>query len=189
MPGVFQAFALILLGIFTVKLPTAQEIQCNGDVCSPLCVSLPLPKQSCFEKLYVFGNSLEDMGNLARDTSLFLPPFPYGITNPGCPKGRFSNGGIITDYFGSVLGLLYFQSRNLRTIVNVSFDNETRWFNSYTERCESGKSARVAALVGGGGNDYNIQDGANRSLSEIMRTVPDVVRKVVDTVKVTSFKF
>ncbi|XP_024542849.1 uncharacterized protein LOC112350609 [Selaginella moellendorffii] len=161
--------ALVLVNLLTAKLSTSQTTSCtNGsaDVCTPLMsVSLPLPKQPCFEKIYVFGDSLEDMGNLAKSTSLLIPPL-----SPRADSQREESSQITLE-------------RDVPVLVKVSFDNEIRWFRSKRERCDPRKSGRVAALVGGGGNDYNIQDDRNRSVSSIMETVPDVVRKVVDTVK------
>ncbi|KAL6289310.1 hypothetical protein ACE6H2_006820 [Prunus campanulata] len=50
-------------------------------------------------KLFVFGDSYVD-------TSV-APSWkePYGITFPGKPAGRFSNGHVLTDYIASFLGI------------------------------------------------------------------------------------
>ncbi|CAK9188342.1 unnamed protein product [Ilex paraguariensis] len=55
-------------------------------------------------KLFVFGDSYVDTGN----TPKFLANSwkePYGITFPGKPSGRFSDGHILTDYIASFLGI------------------------------------------------------------------------------------
>jgi len=52
------------------------------------------------EKLFVFGDSYVDTGN----TRIGQPGSwknPYGITFPGKPAGRFSDGRVLTDYIGT----------------------------------------------------------------------------------------
>ncbi|EPS64111.1 hypothetical protein M569_10670 [Genlisea aurea] len=51
------------------------------------------------EKLFVFGDSYADTGNLRKSLGQSWDR-PYGITNPGRPAGRFSDGLILTDYLG-----------------------------------------------------------------------------------------
>ena len=52
--------------------------------------------------LFVFGDSYADTGNRdPTDPSLSSTwKFPYGSTWPGIPTGRFSDGRVLTDYFG-----------------------------------------------------------------------------------------
>ncbi|XP_038712263.1 GDSL esterase/lipase At5g03610-like isoform X2 [Tripterygium wilfordii] len=50
-------------------------------------------------KLFVFGDSYADTGNRNKaDSSSWMEP--YGITFPGKPAGRFSDGRVLTDYVG-----------------------------------------------------------------------------------------
>lgn len=56
-------------------------------------------------KLFVFGDSFADTGN----TNKSLPPgapnswiYPYGITFPGKPTGRFSDGRLLIDFIGTL---------------------------------------------------------------------------------------
>jgi len=49
-------------------------------------------------KLFVFGDSYVDTGNSVNSIS-FKPP--SGITFPGTPAGRFSDGCVLTDYIGT----------------------------------------------------------------------------------------
>ncbi|XP_027937854.1 GDSL esterase/lipase At5g03610-like isoform X2 [Vigna unguiculata] len=51
-------------------------------------------------KLFVFGDSYVDTGNLVNSIS-YKPP--SGITFPGTPAGRFSDGRVLTDYIASFL--------------------------------------------------------------------------------------
>ncbi|KAK4792160.1 hypothetical protein SAY86_022595 [Trapa natans] len=49
-------------------------------------------------KLFVFGDSYADTGNIGKAESNSWK-VPYGITFPGKPSGRFSSGRVLTDYF------------------------------------------------------------------------------------------
>jgi len=49
-------------------------------------------------KLFVFGDSYVDTGNSVNSIS-YKPP--SGITFPGTPAGRFSDGCVLTDYIGT----------------------------------------------------------------------------------------
>ncbi|XP_052176877.1 GDSL esterase/lipase At5g03610-like [Diospyros lotus] len=55
-------------------------------------------------KLFVFGDSYADTGN-NRKTVANSWKVPYGITFPGKPAGRFSDGRVLTDYLAKFLGL------------------------------------------------------------------------------------
>ncbi|KAK7279555.1 hypothetical protein RJT34_24608 [Clitoria ternatea] len=57
-------------------------------------------KKSSKVKLFVFGDSYVDTGNFLNSAS-YKPP--SGITFPGNPSGRFSNGRVLTDYLASFL--------------------------------------------------------------------------------------
>ncbi|KAK4271605.1 hypothetical protein QN277_020278 [Acacia crassicarpa] len=54
------------------------------------------PKVS-LKKLFVFGDSYADTGNIRRGLSKVWKE-PYGTTFPGKPAGRFSDGRVLTDY-------------------------------------------------------------------------------------------
>jgi len=51
-------------------------------------------------KLFVFGDSYADTGNIKRGLAKSWKN-PYGITFPGKPAGRFSDGRVFTDYIGT----------------------------------------------------------------------------------------
>ncbi|KAL3520869.1 hypothetical protein ACH5RR_019018 [Cinchona calisaya] len=57
-----------------------------------------------FLKLFVFGDSYADTGNWPKSTAAICWKNPYGMTFPGKPSGRFSDGRILTDYLASFLG-------------------------------------------------------------------------------------
>ncbi|CAN1139804.1 GDSL esterase/lipase At5g03610 [Linum perenne] len=54
-------------------------------------------------KLFVFGDSYLDTGNFQPNNGSWLPP--YGVTFPGIPDGRFSDGRVLTDYIADFLGI------------------------------------------------------------------------------------
>ncbi|CAJ1886324.1 unnamed protein product [Sphenostylis stenocarpa] len=53
-------------------------------------------------KLFVFGDSYADTGNIQKAVSKSWKD-PYGITFPGKPSGRFSDGRVLTDYIAKYL--------------------------------------------------------------------------------------
>ncbi|XP_042021075.1 uncharacterized protein LOC121768612 [Salvia splendens] len=59
-----------------------------------------------FQFLYHFGDAISDTGNSVRVLPL-LPPTrsPYGVTFPGSPTGRWSNGRVDVDYVADAVGL------------------------------------------------------------------------------------
>ncbi|XP_018807740.1 GDSL esterase/lipase At5g03610-like isoform X1 [Juglans regia] len=54
-------------------------------------------------KLFVFGDSYADTGN--RNSQSNSWNYPYGITFPGKPAGRFSDGRVLTDYVAEFMGV------------------------------------------------------------------------------------
>ncbi|MCY7323086.1 MAG: SGNH/GDSL hydrolase family protein [Phormidesmis sp. CAN_BIN36] len=78
----------------------------------PVAAIVSLPKAAeaaSFQNLYVFGDSLSDVGNVLRDTGGLVPPpvlpaFNGGLS-PGYANGRFSNGPVWVEYLAKDLGL------------------------------------------------------------------------------------
>ncbi|XP_022144802.1 GDSL esterase/lipase At5g03610-like [Momordica charantia] len=56
------------------------------------------------KKLFVFGDSYVDTGNHRKPAAKSWK-YPYGITFPGKPTGRFSDGRVLTDYLAKYLGV------------------------------------------------------------------------------------
>ncbi|KAJ0552761.1 putative GDSL lipase/esterase, SGNH hydrolase superfamily [Helianthus annuus] len=54
-------------------------------------------------KLFVFGDSYVDTGNWPKSYGGSWQQ-PYGITYPGSPSGRFSDGRVLTDYIAGIVG-------------------------------------------------------------------------------------
>ncbi|XP_021660035.2 GDSL esterase/lipase At5g03610 [Hevea brasiliensis] len=55
-------------------------------------------------KLFVFGDSYADTGNTPKSLASSWK-IPYGITFPGKPAGRFSDGRVLTDYLARFIGV------------------------------------------------------------------------------------
>ncbi|MCO5571094.1 hypothetical protein L7F22_024826 [Adiantum nelumboides] len=68
------------------------------------CVVEGAAAAKSYAALFVFGDSYVDTGN--QDPSMAAPwrP-PYGISWPGLPSGRFSDGRVFTDFYASFLNL------------------------------------------------------------------------------------
>ncbi|CAN6438808.1 unnamed protein product [Victoria cruziana] len=52
------------------------------------------------KSLFVFGDSTVDTGNTGKNSSRAWRT-PYGITFPGKPSGRNSDGRVLTDFVGN----------------------------------------------------------------------------------------
>jgi phospholipase/lecithinase/hemolysin/uncharacterized surface protein with fasciclin (FAS1) repeats len=79
-------------------------------------------------QLFTFGDSYADVGNTPKSGPNvgFAWVYPYGITWPGRPAGRFSDGKIQTDWIADLLGLPlypppYFYSSGQDTSYGVNF--------------------------------------------------------------------
>ena len=78
----------------------------------PIAAIVALPRAveaASFQNLYVFGDSLSDVGNVLRDTRGLVPPPVLPASNgglsPGYANGRFSNGSVWVEYLAKDLGL------------------------------------------------------------------------------------
>ncbi|KAL3533831.1 hypothetical protein ACH5RR_007352 [Cinchona calisaya] len=62
-------------------------------------------KKQAFQakKLFVFGDSYADTGNSEYEAASWKQP--YGITYPGHPSGRYSDGRLLTDFLAKFYGL------------------------------------------------------------------------------------
>ncbi|KAI3522767.1 hypothetical protein L1887_00817 [Cichorium endivia] len=55
-------------------------------------------------KLFVFGDSYSDTGNNPKSLASSWKT-PYGVTFPGKPAGRYSDGRVLTDYLARFMGI------------------------------------------------------------------------------------
>ncbi|GKV37493.1 hypothetical protein SLEP1_g45520 [Rubroshorea leprosula] len=96
-PSLFLFFPLLIFSIFSGRQQCVRGWTGNRHQPTGRSVSVFKPN-----KLFVFGDSYADTGNdnksLVNSWSV-----PYGITFPGKPSGRFSDGRVSTDFIGTPL--------------------------------------------------------------------------------------
>lgn len=63
-------------------------------------------------KMFVFGDSYADTGNNRKSMANSWRQ-PYGLTFPGKPSGRFSDGRVLTDYLGKLRLIIFDSIRSL----------------------------------------------------------------------------
>ncbi|CAK7328571.1 unnamed protein product [Dovyalis caffra] len=89
----------VLLEVISISLSIFCSNGVMGSSSSP-------PPPSQFPAMFVFGDSLVDVGNNNYLDSLAKSNYlPYGIDFDGGPTGRFCNGKTIIDFLGELLGL------------------------------------------------------------------------------------
>jgi phospholipase/lecithinase/hemolysin len=76
------------------------------------------------KKLFVFGDSYADTGNTKKSKPGSWKE-PYGITSPGKPTGRFSDGRVLTDFIGTLSNSLSLILIVLLIVINW---NTTKWY-------------------------------------------------------------
>ncbi|XP_031268398.1 GDSL esterase/lipase At5g03610-like [Pistacia vera] len=129
-------------------------------------------------KLFVFGDSYADTGNWGKSAASWNEP--YGLTYPGKPAGRFSDGRVLTDFLASHLGMkspIPFEMRksengsNLQHGMNFAYGgtgvfntmanepNMTVQINNFQQQLEENVFTKhdlnsSIALVSLAGNDY-----------------------------------
>lgn len=84
-------------------------------VCIFQCFFVPLvaSQGQLAPALFIFGDSFFDSGNNNNRKTLAKANYPpYGIDFPSGVTGRFSNGLIITDYFGEFGDMGWFNQRD-----------------------------------------------------------------------------
>lgn len=91
--------------------------------------------------MFVFGDSYADTGNHNKSRPSWRPP--YGMTFPGKPSGRYSNGRVLTDFIGMPNGFHSYSNGRVLTgfIVNplngrvlTDFIGMPNGFHSYSSR-------------------------------------------------------
>ncbi|KAJ8444986.1 hypothetical protein Cgig2_029180 [Carnegiea gigantea] len=178
-----------------------------------------------FDRIFQFGDSLSDTGNLIRDNPIGGHPFssfPYGQTIHR-PTGRCSDGLLMIDYiakffhlpllnpylnkqanftFGvnfAVAGSTALDTATLRAkgiispATNSSLSIQLNWFSSHLHSMHmcGGNLDCMASVVGKslvmmgevGGNDYNYALLEGKSMEELYKMVPEVVRAIKEAVK------
>ncbi|XP_050230237.1 GDSL esterase/lipase At5g03610-like [Mercurialis annua] len=151
-------------------------------------------------KLFVFGDSYADTGNIQKSLASSWKE-PYGITFPGKPSGRFSDGRVLTDYLARFIGVksplpfkwINHAANNLKYGMNFAFGG-TGVFNTLVPLPNMTQQIDIfqklmhdqvyspmdlhssSAFVSVAGNDYSFYLATNGSAQGF----PDFIRKVVN---------
>ncbi|KAJ8899593.1 hypothetical protein K2173_018567 [Erythroxylum novogranatense] len=158
-------------------------------------------------KLFVFGDSYVDTGN-NRKSSGSSWKAPYGITFPGKPAGRYSDGLVLTDYLARFIGIkspIAYRWRNLgvkllKYGVNFAyggsgvFDTPVQYPNMTTQidyfqdminhKIYSSMDIEGSvALVSAAGNDYSAFIARNSSIQALQEFIPQVVNQIALNLK------
>lgn len=156
------------------------------------------------KNLFVFGDSYVDTGNTRKDAPGSWKE-PYGITFPGEPTGRFSDGRVLTDYVAKYLGqksplpykfrneaphhylkhgmnfayggtgVFNTSSSNPNMTVQINFLEQLIEEKVYTPSDLSNSIAQVAVS----GNDYNFYLATNGSLQGFPSFISSVVNQTI----------
>nr|GLL27826.1 GDSL esterase/lipase At5g03610-like [Ipomoea trifida] len=149
------------------------------------------------KKLFVFGDSYADTGNWPPTNASGSWREPYGMTFPGKPSGRWSDGLVLTDYIAAYLGIGSPQPYNLWKgyaeakqygmnfayggtgvfhYTNVDGPNMTTQINHLQQLLQQNAYAKhdltsSAALVTSVGNDYRNYNGDINRINEFAESV------------------
>ncbi|CAI9759813.1 unnamed protein product [Fraxinus pennsylvanica] len=159
-------------------------------------------------KLFIFGDSYADTGNLPSSTSSSWKQ-PYGITFPGKPSGRFSDGRVLTDYIASFLGIRSpvpyewkkLEEKWIETGMNFAYGgtgvfntlvdqpNMTAQINFFQQLVQenvytrNNLSSSSIVLVSLSGNDYGTYFAKNGSLEGLEAFTKSVIDQLVLNLK------
>ncbi|CAN0880010.1 GDSL esterase/lipase At5g03610 [Linum grandiflorum] len=152
-------------------------------------------------KLFVFGDSYADTGNVRKAIANSWK-LPYGITFPGKPAGRFSDGRVLTDFLAKFIGVKSpipykwrkFGPNSVKYGMNFAFGG-TGVFDTLTpepnmttqidllQQMVSQKTYSAmdlhnsVALVSVAGNDYSTYLATNGSLEDLPTFITQVVNQ------------
>ncbi|CAI8610784.1 unnamed protein product [Vicia faba] len=159
-------------------------------------------------KLFVFGDSYVDTGNLNKKG--FAPSWkqPYGVTFPGKPSGRFSDGRVLTDYIAEYLNVKlpasyskreYVAPHQLKNGMSFAFcgtgvfetlnqgPNMTTQIDFFQKEIEdkvftASDFINSVALVSVAINDYNCYTTKNGSIEGLPSFISSVVNQTIKNV-------
>ncbi|MED6205065.1 hypothetical protein PIB30_014536 [Stylosanthes scabra] len=149
-------------------------------------------------KLFVFGDSYVDTGNFINSPA-YKPP--YGITFPGHPGGRFSDGRVLTDYIASYFNIdspipnAFRNESNIQNGINfahggcgvydthIDGPNLTAQINSFEQLIQQKLFTKEDlqnsyVLVNAGANDYttHVQDHKFFDIPKFITTLVDQLK-------------
>ncbi|XP_058741528.1 GDSL esterase/lipase At5g03610-like [Vicia villosa] len=154
-------------------------------------------------KLFVFGDSYVDTGNFL-DSPAYRPP--YGMTYPGTPAGRFSDGRVLSDYIASFLKIETPTPYSLKNSSNLQYGiNFAHGGVGIFETLTKGPNMTVqidslenlikqnvytkqdlessVALVAVSGNDYTAFIANNKSITEIKSFTETLIKQLTINVE------
>ncbi|KAL2620684.1 hypothetical protein R1flu_000889 [Riccia fluitans] len=148
--------------------------------------------------LFVFGDSYADTGNIPFPNATAWH-VPYGMSWPGSPSGRFSDGFVETDFLASALGIPS-PTQYARVLDNVtisggvnfavggsgvtyafgtpSFQTQVGWFKKLVKEGRFTEESLTRALffVSVSGNDYGAYNGTTlEGFFPLARKVPRLI--------------
>ncbi|XP_031499325.1 GDSL esterase/lipase At5g03610-like [Nymphaea colorata] len=157
--------------------------------------------------LFVFGDSYVDTGNIGKSVANSWKD-PYGITFPGKPTGRFSDGRVLTDFVASYLGIKspipyrvrQFAGNRKRFGMNfafggtgvfdtlVSLPNMTTQIDLFQQLIDEGEYQEwelgsSMALVSVAGNDYSAYLARNGTMQGLKGFVESVVNRTAANIQ------
>ncbi|KAG9455059.1 hypothetical protein H6P81_007963 [Aristolochia fimbriata] len=158
-------------------------------------------------RLFVFGDSYADTGNFRKSVASSWKQ-PYGVTFPGRPTGRWSDGRVMTDFLASLLRIrspLPYKWRRvapklLRFGMNFAYGgtgvfdtlvaapNLTAQIGLFRGMIGDAKFSEAdvkssIALVSVAGNDYTAYQARNGSIQDVQTFVAAVVNQLAQNVK------
>ncbi|MBW4565305.1 MAG: SGNH/GDSL hydrolase family protein [Mojavia pulchra JT2-VF2] len=124
-----------------------------------------------YGKIYVFGDSFSDTGNVFNASNGIIPPSPTYF------NGRFSNGSVWVDYLASDLGLT-FNPKN-----NFAFGGATTGFENLGVPSLPGLQQQINSFVVGNQTAdpnalYIIWAGTNDYLSYFFDSIPNPTKTI-----------
>ncbi|KAL5067737.1 hypothetical protein RYX36_018624, partial [Vicia faba] len=159
-------------------------------------------KHHPLKELFIFGDSYVDTGNTPK-SDLGSWKKPYGITFPGKPAGRFSDGRVLSDFIAKYLGLRSPIPHKFRNIVAknylkygmnfayggtgvfdtaISGPNVTSQIDSFNQLVQENvytqsDITKSIAYVSVAGNDYSHYLATNGSLQGLPSFIGSVVKQ------------
>lgn len=157
-------------------------------------------------KLFVFGDSYADTGNIKRGLANSWK-HPYGITFPGKPAGRFSDGRVLTDYIAKYLkvkspvpySLRKLMPQHLKYGMNFAFGgtgvfdtlnpgpNMTTQINFFQQIIKdkvytASEINNSVALVSVAGNDYTRYTVTNGSVEGLPSFIASLINQTITNI-------
>ncbi|KAJ1282223.1 hypothetical protein BS78_03G035100 [Paspalum vaginatum] len=205
---------LICLAVLTATPPAAEAVRKHSDDdssgggsgggCDGGGGQAPAAAASSPPPMWVFGDSYADTGNLGNLGRELTHAWydPYGLTFPGHPTGRFSDGRILTDFIASAMGVptpvayklrrgasRALMARGMNFAVGGAGLLDTGYFQrnisaqidlfqAQHPRSTRGCDDAGVAVVVIAGNDYSYIAQKDNSTSAAIAYIPTVVREL-----------